>query len=75
MGADVQSETFPYRGYEVTIARWTTAELFVLRAEIRKGTELAYVQSSSGPPESSKRLIRNMRATVIRWIDHRSRWR
>ena len=71
MCADVQSDSFPYRGYQVTIAHWNTPALFVVRAEIWKGPELGCVLTNSGPSENSKKLLRNMRATVMRWIDRR----
>ena len=76
MGDDVQSDSYVYRGYQVTIAHWTTAAQFVVRAEIRRNSEqLECVMTNTGPIEESKKLLRNMGASVLRWIDHRSRWR
>jgi hypothetical protein len=75
MDADVQSEFFPYRGYQVTIARWNTPAIFAVRAEIRRGSELECVLTNSGPAENYKKLLRHMGAAVMRWIDRQARWR
>jgi hypothetical protein len=72
MASDVQNqESFVHRGYVVTIASWSVAERFVLRAEILRRDQVVCVLSRSGSPDRAQRLLQNIKTTALRWIDRR----